>query len=60
MRIYECECTKSHAKIGIPQSVAHVYKTNMIEDIQEEIPVKDGCVALEFSPFQIITLMMKR
>lgn len=60
VRIYECECTKTHAKIGIPQSVAHVYKTNMLEDIQEEIPVKDGCIALEFSPFQIITLMMKR
>lgn len=60
VRLYECEGTKTKAKItaGIPVSGAEI--TNLLEDTDEEIPVRDGAVELSFRPFEIKTVKFRK
>ena len=60
VRLYECEGTKTKAKItaGIPVSGAEL--TNLLEDTDEEIPVRDGAVELSFRPFEIKTVKFRK
>ena len=36
----------------------YVYETNLLEEKQEEIPVKENKVSLEIRPFEIKTLVV--
>lgn len=56
-RLYEAERNKTVCAIGVPEGVDKVYRTNILEDIKEELPVVDGKVTVEFRPFGIVTLM---
>jgi alpha-mannosidase len=56
-RFYEAERNKTSCKISVPEGIQAVYKANILEDIQEELPICNGEVSLTFSPFQIVTLL---
>ncbi len=56
-RLYEAEGTKTHCEIHVPEGVRSVFRTNILEDIKEELPVENQKVSLTFPSFGIITLM---
>lgn len=61
VRLYECENAKTlSCNLCIPSNVKKVCFANMIEDVKEEIEIKNGKVELDFKPFEIKTLVMYR
>lgn len=59
-RFYEAERNKTVCGITVPDGVRRVYRTNILEDIREELPITDGKVSVPFRPFGIVTLMFVR
>ena len=35
------------------------YLTDLMENVEREVPVVDGSVTLEFKPYEILTVMLK-
>lgn len=58
MRLYEAEGTYANTVLSVPQEVKKVYAANMLEDISEELALKDGKVELAFRAFEIKTLLL--
>lgn len=59
-RLYEAEGCKTVCQVGVPKGTKAAYRTNILEDIKEELPVRDGAVTVPFRPFGIVTLMFVR
>ena len=59
VRLYECERNRTLCRITFGKGV-RVWKTNMLEEIQSEVPLDSGSAEIEFSPFEIVTLLIKR
>lgn len=57
VRLYEAERNKTVCKVGVPDGIKAVYRTNILEDIKEELPITDQTVTVPFRPFGIVTLM---
>ena len=60
LRLYECEGTKTAARIALGDAVARVTETNLLEDELETVALTDGEAALTFRPFEIKTLKCAR
>lgn len=56
-RLYEAERCRTNAKLYVGKNVKKVYRTNILEDVKYELPIKDGCVDYSFKPFEIATFM---
>lgn len=59
-RLYEAERNRTSCTLTVPADVRKAYATNMLEDIKEELDIKDGKISAEFGPFQIRTFMFQR
>ena len=59
LRLYETERAKTHCLLHLPEA-KQVFVTNILEDVQEELPVENGTVRLTFHPFEIKTLLVIR
>lgn len=60
IRLYECECNDTKAKISFA-SGKEFYETDMLENIKERLdPVNGKTIELEFKPFEIKTILVKR
>lgn len=59
-RLYEAERNKTSCTLTVPSDVRKAYATNMLEDIKEELEIKDGKISAEFGPFQIRTFLFQR
>lgn len=56
VRLYECEGTRTNARISLPAAGKRVYETDMAEESPRELCTENGGVSLEFGPFEIKTL----
>ena len=59
IRLYECEGTKTKAKITLQRPAKEVIDSNMLEDEGEVIEIKDNTISATFKPFQIKTFVIK-
>jgi alpha-mannosidase len=60
LRFYESHGTKTRAKIQINLPVTSILETDLMEENAQELVVKNGWVELEFKPFEIKTLALKK
>jgi alpha-mannosidase len=55
IRVYDALGGRGKGTIETTWSVSKVFKTNLLEDDGEEVPVKDGRFEVELGPFQVAT-----
>ena len=60
VRLYECEGSKTTARIRFGVPVARAELTNLLEDPIEAVALEDGEAALTFRPFEIKTVKLTR
>ena len=60
LRMYECEGSKSNARVTIGVPAAKAVLTNLLEDEKEELPLIENAVDLSFGPFEIKTVKITR
>lgn len=56
IRMYEASNTYTNCKLAIGFDVKNAYITNMLEENQKEVDVKDNEISLEFKGFEIVTV----
>ena len=59
LRLYECERNRTLCRLDFGAG-ARVWRTNMLEEIECELQLDSGAAEVEFSPFEIVTLLVKR
>lgn len=59
LRLYECENARTKAALRVPTGVSRAYSTNLLEEIEEELPVLDGKVAFTIKPYEIKTILLR-
>ena len=59
LRLYEAERNHSVCKLNLG-GAKKAYLTNMLEEKEEELEIKDGEVTLRFTPFEIKTVLVER
>jgi len=59
VRLYESLRSTTQCRLSSILPVKSVQRTDMLENVQQDLPVSDGTVNLEFRPFEIKTLRMK-
>ena len=59
LRLYEAERNHSVCKLNVG-GAKKAYLTNMLEEKEEELEIKDGEVTLRFTPFEIKTVLVER
>ena len=60
LRLYEAKKADTSCRLTINLPVKAVFRCDMLENIQEEIRLKDGAAALHFHTFEVKTLRIKR
>lgn len=60
IRLYECMNSYTNTELVFGFGVKAIYKTDMLENILEEIPVENNCADISFRAFEIVTLKIKR
>ncbi len=58
-RLYECQNARTKTCLTLPAGVTKAYITNLLEEIEEELPVIDGKVSFTIKPYEIITILVK-
>lgn len=58
-RLYECENGRTKATLTLPAGVTKAYSTNLLEQIEEELPVCDGKVTFTIQPYEIKTILLR-
>ncbi len=59
LRLYESKKAPGNAQITLNFDVKRAWSCDMLENKEEEIPVKDGILSLPFSAFQIRTVRLQ-
>ena len=60
LRLYESKHASCSAALTLNIPAAKVYACDMLENVQEELPVTGGQVQLSFRGFEIKTVRVKR
>jgi alpha-mannosidase len=59
LRLYEAHNARTKATVKLPEGVKAAYITNLLEEIEEELPVKDGKITFTVKPYEIMTILLK-
>lgn len=59
VRLYECHNTRGSAELFCARPVKTAWLTDLNERPIKELELNDGLVAVDFKPFEIITLMLE-
>ena len=59
LRLYECENARTKVTLTVPADTKSAYLTNLLEEIESELPVEDGKVTFTIKPYEIITVLIK-
>lgn len=59
VRLYESENARTKTMLRLPEGVQKAYSTNLLEEIEEELPVQDGHVAFTIKPYEIKTILLR-
>lgn len=60
VRLYEAHGTRASVRLRVAVPHAGLVLTDLLEDAVDEVPVEDGAFGLEFGPFQLRTLRIRR
>lgn len=60
IRLYECMKALTHTTLNIGFGVKGAYRTNMLEENQEAVEVKNNQIRLMVKPFEVVTLRIKK
>ena len=59
LRMYECENSRTKVTLQVPETFTKAYSTNLLEEIEEELPIVEGKVSFTIKPFEIKTILVK-
>ena len=59
LRLYECENARTKVTLTVPADTKSAYLTNLLEEIESELPVENGKVTFTIKPYEIITVLIK-
>ncbi len=59
LRLYECQNSRTKTVLTVPAGVTAAYSTNLLEEIEEELPVVDGKVSFVVKPYEIKTILLR-
>ncbi len=59
VRMYECYGARTQATLRLGVPAKRAYLTDLMENVEREVPVVDGSVTLEFKPYEILTVMLE-
>ena len=59
LRMYECKNARSKTTLRVPETVTKAYSTNLLEEIEEELPVENGKVVFTIKPYEIKTILLR-
>ena len=59
LRLYEFENARTKTVLHVPAGVTRAYSTNLLEEIEEELPVENGQVAFTIKPYEIKTILLQ-
>ncbi len=59
LRLYECENARTKTTLSVPAGVTQAYATNLVEEIEEALPVVDGKVTFTIKPYEIKTILLR-
>ena len=59
LRLYESENARTSVSVRLPEGTKQVYVTNLLEEPEKELAVRDDCVKITVKPFEIVTLLIK-
>ncbi|MBQ4365208.1 MAG: alpha-mannosidase [Clostridia bacterium] len=60
LRLYECEGSKTRTDLTLSAPIKKAQLTNLLEDVQGELPADGGKLTLFFRPFEIKTIKLFR
>ena len=59
LRLYECQNARTNTVLRVPETVTKAYSTNLLEEIEEELPVENGKIAFTIKPYEIKTILVR-
>ncbi len=59
LRFYECQNARTKATVTVPAEFTAAYATNLLEEVEQELPIVDGKVTFTIKPYEIYTILLK-
>lgn len=59
LRLYESENARTKTTLTLPAGVTRAYETNLLEEIETELPVENGAVRFTIKPYEIKTILLR-
>ncbi len=59
LRLFESENARTKTTLRLPAGVKAAYSCNLLEEIEEELPIVDGKATFVIKPFEIKTILLK-
>ncbi len=59
MRLYESENARTKTQLTAPDGFARAYSVDLLEQVEEELPIVDGRVTFTMQPFEIKSILFK-
>lgn len=59
LRLYECQNARTKFTLTVPAHTQKACVTNLLEEIQEELPIQDGRITHTIHPYEILTLLIR-
>ena len=59
LRLYESENARTKTVLRVPAGVTKAYSCNLLEEIEEELPVVDGKASFLTKPYEIKTILIR-
>ncbi len=56
LRLYEADNALTRTAVRLPEGTARAAVCDLLENVQEELPVRDGQVRVTLKPYEIVTL----
>ncbi|MGN1016090.1 MAG: alpha-mannosidase [Faecousia sp.] len=59
LRLYECRNARTKAALTVSGPYTKAYSTNLLEEVEEELPIENGRVSFTIKPYEIKTILLK-
>ncbi|MGH2969772.1 MAG: alpha-mannosidase [Solirubrobacteraceae bacterium] len=59
LRLYEAHGARGSARVQLRVPFSQARRANLLEDEGDELPVRDGAIELDYSPFELITVAVR-
>lgn len=59
VRMYEYNGARTEATLHLGKAAAHAYLTDLMENVERELPIVDGGIKLTFKPYEILTVLLE-